>query len=166
MAVLGTVLLFSGVVVFCLYAIDVNRGLPMRMPDFWAKNLTLWPFVGLIFSVCGGVLLKTLNFTPATQWIPSIPGPRFRSAVLYTRTGCHLCDDAKLLLESYRTYLPELIEVDIDTDPELAERFGESIPVVAFDDQIRFQGQVNETLLQRLLEGTSPLPMQLPVLPG
>lgn len=42
--------------------------------------------------------------------------------------------------------------VNIDTDPELVERYGTSIPVVVVDGQERFRGRVNEVLLQRLLK--------------
>ena len=40
--------------------------------------------------------------------------------VLYTRAGCHLCDDAKAILERHRLLIVE--PVDIDADPELAAR--------------------------------------------
>lgn len=69
--------------------------------------------------------------------------------VLYTRVGCHLCDDALALL-SQHGLRPEL--VDIDEQPELRERFTTCVPVVEIDGKIRFRGRVNETLLKRLLE--------------
>lgn len=71
------------------------------------------------------------------------------SVVLYTRSGCHLCDDALALLEKHRLR-PRL--VDIDADPELRARFTTCVPVVEIDGQIRFRGRVNETLLRRLVE--------------
>jgi hypothetical protein len=43
--------------------------------------------------------------------------------------------------------------VDIEADEELAGRFGQWIPVVEIDGQVRFRGQVDEVLLQRLLVG-------------
>ena len=70
--------------------------------------------------------------------------------VLYTRRGCHLCDDALALLRRYGL-APVL--VDIDLDHELRERFTECVPVVAIDGQVRFRGRVNEVLLRRLLAG-------------
>ena len=68
--------------------------------------------------------------------------------VLYTRAGCHLCDDAKELLEAHRI-APECI--DIDADPALRERFDTCVPVVEFDGKIRFRGRVDPVLLRRLL---------------
>jgi glutaredoxin len=68
--------------------------------------------------------------------------------VVYTRPGCHLCDDACALLESYGL---EPQTVNIDTDPELVERFGLTIPVVFIDGRERFRGRIDEVLLRRLL---------------
>jgi glutaredoxin len=68
--------------------------------------------------------------------------------IVYTRQGCHLCDDAVTLL-ARRGLRPEL--VDIDADPVLRELYDESVPVVAIDGRERFRGQVNEALLKRLL---------------
>jgi glutaredoxin len=69
--------------------------------------------------------------------------------VLYTRAGCHLCDDARQLLEA-QGLTPELVYVD--ADPTLRERFDTCVPVVEIDDKIRFRGHVNPVLLRRLLE--------------
>jgi len=67
---------------------------------------------------------------------------------IYTRAGCHLCDDAKELLERYGLQ-PTL--VDIDADPQLRERFTTCVPVVIIDGKERFRGLVNEVLLRRVL---------------
>lgn len=68
--------------------------------------------------------------------------------VLYTRQGCHLCTDAKQLLESHGQML---VSIDIDADPALRERFDNCVPVVEIDGQIRFRGRVDPVLLRRLL---------------
>lgn len=68
--------------------------------------------------------------------------------LLYTRQGCHLCDDAKALLERHGLR-PR--EVDIDQDPELRQRYNECVPVVVIDGRERFRGRVSELLLKRLL---------------
>ena len=54
-----------------------------------------------------------------------------REVTLYTRPGCHLCDEAKaaiapLLLE----FGAALREVNIDDDAALKERYGWDIPVL------------------------------------
>ena len=53
---------------------------------------------------------------------------------LYTRPGCHLCDDARAVVAAVCTDLGETFaEVDIDGDPELTRRYGEEIPVTLVD---------------------------------
>lgn len=68
--------------------------------------------------------------------------------VLYTRGGCHLCEDARqALIEHGLT--PVLI--DIDSDPTLVERFSTCVPVVEIDGKIRFRGRVEPVLLRRII---------------
>ena len=68
--------------------------------------------------------------------------------VLYTRQGCRLCDVAKQILLRHGM---TPVEVDIDRDETLRERFTECVPVVEIDGQLRFRGRVDEVLLRRLL---------------
>jgi len=70
------------------------------------------------------------------------------SATLYTRQGCHLCDDALAVLQRHGVS-PRL--VDIDADPALRERYNECVPVVEINGKERFRGRVNEVLLARIL---------------
>jgi uncharacterized membrane protein len=50
---------------------------------------------------------------------------------LYTRKGCHLCDDVRAQLESMQSRYPHrLVEVDIDSDDALTRLYMERIPVV------------------------------------
>lgn len=72
-------------------------------------------------------------------------------AVIYTRRGCHLCEDAQRLLERYGL-TPELI--DVDADPALRARYDACVPVVWIDGKERFRGRIDETLLLRLLRGS------------
>ena len=71
------------------------------------------------------------------------------SVILYTRIGCHLCEDAKTLLLQYGL---APAEVDIDQDPTIRARYDQCVPVVEIDGVERFRGQVNEVLLRRLVE--------------
>lgn len=55
---------------------------------------------------------------------------------LYGRTYCHLCDDMLAALESQRDKHDFSVEVvDVDTRPELVERFNELVPVLMLDDK-------------------------------
>lgn len=74
-------------------------------------------------------------------------------AIVYTRAGCHLCDDAKQLLERHGLAVRT---IDIDGDPELRARYTECVPVVVIDGQERFRGRVDPLLLRRLLKGRPP----------
>jgi glutaredoxin len=72
--------------------------------------------------------------------------------VLYTRVGCHLCEDAWRLLEAERRrYRFSLQAVDVDTSADLAGRYGARVPVVTVGGKVRFRGGVNRVLLRRLL---------------
>jgi glutaredoxin len=57
---------------------------------------------------------------------------------LYTRPGCHLCDEAREAIVALRAELPtfELSEVDIETDEGLLARFLDRIPVVAVNGEV------------------------------
>jgi glutaredoxin len=68
--------------------------------------------------------------------------------ILYTRSGCHLCDEAKEILERHGLK-PDL--VDIDQSPDLQYRYNECVPVVVIDGKERFRGRINVALLRRLL---------------
>ena len=55
-----------------------------------------------------------------------------RTITLYTRPGCHLCEDAADLLERLAAHLGlAVVEVNILEDANLYERYKHSIPVVA-----------------------------------
>lgn len=72
--------------------------------------------------------------------------------VVYTRKGCHLCEDAWTLLEKERDRHGFTLEaIDVDSSAELTEEHGECVPVVVVDGKVRFRGRVNPVLLKRLL---------------
>jgi glutaredoxin len=53
---------------------------------------------------------------------------------LYSRSGCHLCDDARSVIAAVCAELGEsYTEVDIDADPALRERFTDEVPVTFVD---------------------------------
>jgi glutaredoxin len=68
-----------------------------------------------------------------------------RTVTLYGRAGCHLCDDARVVLERMRSQRPfALREVDIESDPALHARYLERIPVIALDGEELFDFFVDE----------------------
>jgi glutaredoxin len=72
---------------------------------------------------------------------------------LYTRQGCHLCDDAASALAQHGL---QVARVDIDQDPALRDRYGQCVPVVVIDGKERFRGRVDELLLRRLIARSEP----------
>jgi glutaredoxin len=75
-----------------------------------------------------------------------------RTVTLYGRAGCHLCDEARALLERIRATHPfRLDEVDVERDDALLRRYLERIPVVALDGEELFDFFVDEeALVQKL----------------
>ena len=74
------------------------------------------------------------------------------AVTLYGRPGCHLCDEAREVLERVRAEAPfELLEIDIEGDDELFKRYLERIPVVCLDGQELFDYHVDESALRRRL---------------
>jgi glutaredoxin len=69
--------------------------------------------------------------------------------ILYGRPGCHLCDDARALLE--RVGAP-FVEVDITSDDALHAAYLERIPVVCLDGVECFEYFVDEPALRELLD--------------
>jgi glutaredoxin len=65
---------------------------------------------------------------------------------LYSRPGCHLCDDARVVLERIGEPFDE---IDIDSDDELFKRYLERIPVVALDGEELYDFFVDEQDLRR-----------------
>ena len=59
------------------------------------------------------------------------------SLQFYYKEGCHLCDDMWLLLQQSRQERDfDLDSVEINSDPEFLDKFGDLIPVLASGDII------------------------------
>ena len=73
---------------------------------------------------------------------------------LYSRPGCHLCDEMKAVVErvTRAAGVPATIEeVDISTDSELEARYGLEIPVLLIDGRKAAKYRVTEAELTRML---------------
>ena len=71
---------------------------------------------------------------------------------LYTRPGCHLCDAAREVVARVCADMGESFdEVDITTDDELEDRFGEDVPVTFVDGRQHDFWRVDETRLRAAL---------------
>ncbi len=73
-------------------------------------------------------------------------------ATLYTKPGCHLCEDTEADLGRLRTRQPhELRLVDITTDASLMREYGERIPVLAIAGR-EYDAPLPVAVLERALQ--------------
>lgn len=72
---------------------------------------------------------------------------------LLGKPGCHLCDDARAIVEAVLADHPEVSfeERSILDDPELLEAYAEEIPVVLIDDRVHTIWKVDESRLRTAL---------------
>ncbi|MBV9120595.1 MAG: glutaredoxin family protein [Chloroflexi bacterium] len=75
--------------------------------------------------------------------------------VLYSKPGCHLCDEAKVKIDRLRArgYDLAIEERDISADPELFERYRLTIPVIELPDGRSLAAPISEYKLEQLLAG-------------
>jgi len=72
--------------------------------------------------------------------------------VLYSKPGCHLCDDAHAVLDEVRRELPFELDVrDISKSRKLIEAYGLDIPVVTIDGVEAFRHRLTADQLRAAL---------------
>ena len=73
---------------------------------------------------------------------------------LYSRPGCHLCDEMKAVIQRVAQSNPlQLEEVDISTSADLEERYGLEIPVLMVDGRKAAKYRIREDELRQVLAG-------------
>ena len=73
---------------------------------------------------------------------------------IYSRPGCHLCDDMKAVVQQVARTIPlSLEEIDISKDPTLEAEFGLEIPVLFVAGKKAAKYRVGEEELRRILAG-------------
>ena len=77
---------------------------------------------------------------------------------IYSKPGCHLCDEMKSLVHRVLARHPAgrevaVDEIDISTDSALLERYGLEIPVLLIDGRKVAKYRVSEQQLTNILEG-------------
>jgi glutaredoxin len=72
---------------------------------------------------------------------------------IYSRPGCHLCDEAKAVIEPFRKhYALVLRTINVESSEDLENRYGSDIPVVFIDGKEAFRHRVDRTELERKLK--------------
>jgi len=98
-----------------------------------------------------GIVSKIVKQTPEDELLAAC-GPCV--VTLYTRPGCHLCEEAKAsIAPMLAEFGATLREVNIDADAVLRERYGMDIPVIFIGarkaakhrvDAVKFRRQLKE----------------------
>lgn len=71
---------------------------------------------------------------------------------IYTKPGCHLCDEAKAeMLKAGCAELYTLEEINIEEDAELKRRYGWDIPVVRINGIVAFKHRLTADEFARQL---------------
>jgi glutaredoxin len=71
---------------------------------------------------------------------------------VYSRPGCHLCDEMKATIDRVAQSIPLTVDViDISDDAELMARYGVEIPVLLVDGTKAAKYRVSEEELTRIL---------------
>ena len=73
--------------------------------------------------------------------------------IVYSRPGCHLCDEAKRAIAASALRDRFILEeVNIESDPELLRKYQYDIPVVTLDGTEIFRHRVNTGEFGKLIE--------------
>jgi hypothetical protein len=73
---------------------------------------------------------------------------------IYSRPGCHLCDEMKVVVRRVAQTVPlTLDEIDISTDAELEAVYGLEIPVLMVEGRKAAKYRITEDELVRVMAG-------------
>lgn len=90
--------------------------------------------------------------TEANAVGPAAKDPATARVVIYSRTDCCLCDEALAEIEVARRSVDfDVAVIDVDTDPQLAQRYGHEVPVVEVDGRKAFKFRLTSRELVRRL---------------
>jgi glutaredoxin len=71
---------------------------------------------------------------------------------ILSRAGCHLCEDMAAVVQRVAAERSASVEVrDVDQDAELADRYGEEVPVLLINGRKAFKYRVTARELRRRL---------------
>ena len=69
---------------------------------------------------------------------------------VFSRPGCHLCDEAKEVIERVHQHTPFTLRViNIENDPALEKQYGEQIPVVLINGVKAFKYRLDEAEFEK-----------------
>ena len=72
---------------------------------------------------------------------------------IYSRPGCHLCDEMKAVVDLVARWVPFTIDIiDVSNDPQLEARYGLEIPVLLINGRKAAKYRLTEHELRRMLK--------------
>lgn len=75
--------------------------------------------------------------------MPESMKPAQPQVTFYTKSGCHLCEEARDMLDDIAALTPyELTEIDIRKDPAIFEKYRYRIPVIIIDQETTLEGRI------------------------
>lgn len=75
------------------------------------------------------------------------------AVTFYTKAGCHLCEDARELLEEIAEDTEYILtEIDIRRDPALFELYRYRIPVIMLNEKTLLEGRIEAEELARAFQ--------------
>jgi glutaredoxin len=89
----------------------------------------------------GIIVVATVTFGVLFVTKKNVPAPV--QVIFYTKAGCHLCEEARDMLEdiaALTTY--ELTEIDIRSDPAIFEKYRYRIPVITINGDTTIEGRI------------------------
>lgn len=112
-------------------------------------------FTGLLATTClpTASCLSDDEAIESSLWYDSTVKTK---VILYSRPGCHLCEEAKEAIRAAGCTEYTLDEVNIESDPELLQRYKDDIPVITFNGVEAFRHRVTaEEFRRRILASPS-----------
>jgi glutaredoxin len=80
-----------------------------------------------------------------------------RDVTIYSRPGCHLCDEAKQQIAPLlKEFDARLTEINIDEDPELRARYDYDVPVIFLGARKAAKHRVDPVQFRRQLRDAGP----------
>ena len=74
------------------------------------------------------------------------------SITIYSRPGCHLCDEMKAVVDLVARWVPFTIDIiDVSNDPRLEARYGLEIPLLLINGRKAAKYRLTEDELRRIL---------------
>jgi glutaredoxin len=85
--------------------------------------------------------------------VSEIPSPSLPQVTFYTKAGCHLCEQAREMLDEIAAEVDyELTEIDIRNDLALFEQYRYRIPVIIVNTTHVVEGRIEYSDLVRAFQ--------------